>query len=231
MNRTLNVVRLQLVNKMTYVWLPLIILVGAWVLTLGVYAMLSGNGLSGPFYSGGSQAPLWYFLVVGIQALTFSFPFSQAMSITRREFFLGTLLTAALTAAILSTVFLLGGFIEIATGGYGINGYFFWLDWMWAPGWWAAWLIYFAIGMFMFVVGFWAATIYKRWGTIAITLVLVGLGALLVGAMWLVGRLDAWAQVFAWFGAQGSLGLTLWGILLTAVLAATSFLTLRRAVP
>ncbi|MGA1828643.1 hypothetical protein [Microbacterium sp.] len=231
MNRPLNVVRLQLVNKMTYIGIPLLILVGAWVLSMGIYAMLAGNGVPGPFYGGGSQAPLWYFLVVGIQALTFSFPFSQAMSITRREFFLGTLLTAFLTAAILSTVFLLGGFIEIATGGYGINGYFFLLDWMWAPGWWAAWLIYFAIAMFMFVVGFWAATIYKRWGTIAITLLLVGLGALLVGAMWLIGRLDAWNEVSAWFAAQGSLGLTLWGVLLIAALATTSYLTLRRATP
>jgi len=183
MNRTVNVVRLQLVNKMTYIWIPLIILVGAWVLTLAIYAMLSGNGAPGPFYGGGSQAPLWYFLVVGIQALTFTFPFSQAMSITRREFYLGTLLTAALTAAILSTVFLLGGFIEIATRGYGMDGYFFRIDALWAAGWWVAWLAYFAIAMLMFVVGFWAATIYKRWGTIAITVVLVGLGLLLVGAM------------------------------------------------
>ena len=231
MNRTLNVVRLQLVNRMTYIWIPLIILVGAWALSLAIYAMLSGNGVPGPFSGGGSQAPLWYFLAVGVQALTLSFPFSQAMSITRREFFLGTLLTAALTAAILSTVFLLGGLVETATGGYGMNGYFFRVEWMWAPGWWAAWLTYFAIAMIMFVIGFWAATIYKRWGTIAITLVLVGLGALLVGAMWLVGRLDAWGQVFTWFATQGTLGLTLWGILLIAVLARTSFLTLRRAVP
>ncbi|MET0780614.1 MAG: hypothetical protein ABWY26_05740 [Microbacterium sp.] len=231
MNRTLNVVRLQLVNKMTYIWIPLIVLAGAWVLTLGIYAMLTSNGVPGPFYGGGSQAPLWYFLVVGIQALTLTFPFSQAMSVTRREFYLGTLLTAALTAAILSTVFLVGGLIENATGGYGMNGYFFRIDWMLAPGVWAAWLTYFAIAMLMFVVGFWAATIYKRWGTLAITLVLVGLGALLVGAMWLVGRLDAWGRVFEWFAAQGSLGLTLWGILVIAVLAGSSFLTLRRAVP
>ena len=39
MNRTLNVVRLQLVNKMTFVWIPLIILVGAWVLTLAIYLL------------------------------------------------------------------------------------------------------------------------------------------------------------------------------------------------
>lgn len=228
MNRTLNVVRLQLVNRMTYIWIPLIILSGSLVLTLLIFSMLPADGAK---YGGGSQAPLWYFMIVGIQALTLTFPFSQAMSVTRREFFLGTLLTAALTAAILSSIFLVGGLIEQATSGYGMNGYFFYIDWLWAPGWWAALLGYFAIAMFMFVIGFWAATIYKRWGSLAITLVLVGLGALLVAGLWLIGRLDAWGTVFGWIADQGTLGMTLWAVLLIAVLAGTSFLTLRRAVP
>ena len=228
MSRTLNVVRLQLVNRMTFIWIPLIILFGTLAFTLIVYSMIPPGGVK---YGGGAQAPLWYFLAIGIQAMAYSFPFSQAMSITRREFFTGTLLTAALTAAILSSVFVIGGFIEQATNGYGMDGYFFYISWLWQPGWAAAWLGYFAIAMFMFVVGFWAATIYKRWGALAVTLVLVGLGALLVGGLWLTGRLNAWAAVFAWFGSQGSLGLTLWGIVVIAILAATTFLTLRRATP
>lgn len=228
MSRTLNVVRLQLVNRMTFIWIPLIILFGSLAFTLIVFSMIPADGVK---YGGGSQAPLWYFLAIGIQAMAYSFPFSQAMSVTRREFFVGTLLTAALTAGILASVFVLGGFLEQATAGYGMNGYFFYISWLWDAGWWAAWIGYFAIAMFMFVIGFWAATIYKRWGSIAVTLVLVGLGALLVAAGWLTGRLNAWGAVFEWFAVQGSLGLTLWGVLLTAVLAATSFLTLRRATP
>jgi hypothetical protein len=232
MSRSLNVVRLQLTNRMTYIWIPLIILFGSLAITLAIYALIvGGGGDSATMFSGGAQAPLWYFMVVGIQALTLSFPFSQAMSVTRREFFLGTLLTAALTAGILSTIFIVGGVLEQATGGYGIGGYFFYVPWLWDAGWWAAWIGYFAIAMFMFVIGFWAATIYKRWGSLALTLVLVGVGVLFVAALWLAGRLNAWSAVFAWFAGQGSLGLTLWGILLIAILAATSFLTLRRATP
>ena len=64
--------------------------------------MLANADVTGPKYGGGAQAPLWYFDVVGIQALTLTFPFSQAMSVTRREFFLGTLLTAAFTSSILA---------------------------------------------------------------------------------------------------------------------------------
>ena len=131
MNRTVSVVRMQLINKQTYIWVPLLVLGGSFVITLAVYAILAGSGLDGPFYGGGAQAPLWYFAVVGIQALTLTFPFSQAMSVTRREFYLGTVLTAALTSAILAGIAVVGGLVEIATDGWGMNGWFFGLPWIW----------------------------------------------------------------------------------------------------
>src|SRR5690606_6776424 len=118
-NRTVNVVRMQLVNRQTYIWVPLMVLAGSLVITLAIYALIRNAGAQDPLYGGGAQAPLWYFAVVGIQSLTPTFPFSQAMSVTRREFYLGTLLAAALTGAILSAVFVIGGFIENATDGWG----------------------------------------------------------------------------------------------------------------
>lgn len=231
MSRTLNVVRLQLINRMTYIWIPLLILGASFLMTLAIYAILSGTGLPGPFYGGGAQAPLWYFGIVGIQALTLSFPFSQAMSITRREFYLGTLLTAVITSVILAAIFVVGGYIEVLTDGWGFNGWFFRLDWVWANGPAAAALFYFVTALVFFVIGFWAATIYKRFGAIGLTTVLVGLGVLVVAALYLVARANAWGAMFGWFAAQGALGLSLWGLLLIAVLAAISYGTLRRAIP
>lgn len=228
MNRTLNVVRMQLVNRQTYVWVPLIVLVGSWLLSVAIFAMIPFDG---PKAGGGSFAPLWYFLAVGVQALTRTFPFSQAMSVTRREYFLGTLLTAAVTSAMLSVIFVIGGLIELATGGWGVNGWFFHLDWLWAAGPWGALLVFFVLAMLFFITGFWAATIFKRFGTLWLTVVIVGIGALLVGAIFLITRLEVWEQVITWILVQGSLGLTLWGLLLAAVLAVVSFATLRRAIP
>jgi hypothetical protein len=231
MNRTLSVVRMQLINKQTYIWIPLIILGGAFVLALAIYALLGSSGVDGPKYGGGAQAPLWYFGVVGIYALTLTFPFSQAMSVTRREFYLGTLLTAALTASILAGIAVVGGLIEIATDGWGVNGWFFGLPWIWESGPLGALLLNFVAAMLFFIIGFWAATIYKRFGALGLTVVLVGLGALFVGGLWLIGRLDAWEQVFSWFATQGVVGISLWGIVLGVVLAGSAFLTLRRAIP
>lgn len=230
-NRTISVVRMQLINRQTYIWIPLIILGGAFLLAYAVYAILAGAGVDGPKYGGGAQAPLWYFLAVGVQALTLTFPFSQAMSVSRREFYAGTLLTAGVTSALLAAIAVIGGLVERATDGWGVNGYFFGLPWIWEAGPLGALLLNFVAAMLFFVVGFWAATIYKRFGAVALTLVLVGIGVLLVAGLWLVARTNAWGAVFGWFAGVGVVGLSLWAILFGAVLAVIAFVTLRRAIP
>lgn len=213
MNRVINVVRMQLVNRQAYVWVPVIVLTGSLGLTLAIYSIIAGSGVQGPFYGGGAQAPLWCLLAVGVQALTLSFPFSQALSVTRKEFYLGTLLSAALT------------------DGWGLNGYFFYLPWVWEHGPAAAALVFFALAFGFFVLGFWAATVYKRWGTVVLTAALVIPGLMLVAALWFIGRANAWVQVGRWFASQTAPGWALWGLLATAVLAGISYLILRRLVP
>jgi hypothetical protein len=231
MSRTANVVRMQLINRQTYIWVPLIVLGGAFVLSLAIWLILSSSGVEGSFYGGGSQAPLWYFGVVGVQALTLTFPFSQAMSVTRREFFFGTALTAIGSAVLLALVFVVGGLLEEATNGWGVGGYFFALPWVWEQGIAVAALFYFVVAMNFFMVGFCSATIYKRFGSVILTTILIGVGALLVAGMFFVGRANAWQALFTWFATQGALGLSLWGALLAAVLAGIAYLVLRRATP
>ncbi|MCM3695016.1 hypothetical protein [Microbacterium oleivorans] len=230
MNRTVNVVRMQLVNRATYVWVPLIVLGGTLVITLAIFGLIASNGVDAEMFGGGAQAPLWYFGVVGVQALTLTFPFSQAMSVTRREFYVGTLLTAALTAVVLAALFIVGGLIEQATGGWGIGGYMFYLPWVWSQGPVVAGLFFFILAMLFFVVGFCGATVYKRWGNLVLTIVLVSLGFVLIGAMWLIGQLRAWGDVFGFFGSLTPIALTGVMVLVGALLAALSYGMLRRAI-
>lgn len=231
MNRTLNVIRMQLVNRQTFVWIPLIILGASLLMSLAIYGVLSSAGIDEVKIGGGAQAPLWYFFAVGLQSLTLTFPFSQAMSVTRRDFFLGTLLTAGLTSAILAVVFLIGGYVEEFTNGWGMNGWFFRIPWVWEGGPLVALLFFFAVAMLLFVIGFWGATTYKRFGPLGLTIVLVGLGVLVVGAFWLIANTNAWGPVFGGIAQLGALGLALWTLVATAVLSVASFLMLRRAIP
>ncbi|MCT9819415.1 hypothetical protein N3K63_03840 [Microbacterium sp. W1N] len=231
MSRTLNVVRMQLVNRQTFIWVPLIVLAGALVVSMGIWIILHANGVVVNMYGGGAQAPLWYFGVVGIQALTLTFPFSQAMSVTRREFYLGTLLTAALTSGILAVLFVIGGLVEIATGGWGVGGYFFALDWLWQAGPLVAGLFFFVLAMFAFTAGFWAATIYKRFGSAWLTTIIIVLVILLLAVIWLISVTSSWPEVVTFIMDAGVGGLTGALALVTAAMALISYPALRRATP
>lgn len=227
-NRTLGVVRLQFTNTQTFVWVPVIVLGGVWLITLVIYWIVSSSGAGSPMYSGGSQAPLWYFAVVGAQAMNLTFYFSQAMSLTRREFYLGSLLAAAISAIGISAVFVALGLIEQATDGYGMGGYFAYLPWVWEHGPFAAGLIYFVLTMLWFVLGFWFAIVKKRFGTpiLTISLIVIAL-VLLAGAAW-VSVNQGWAEVGMWLANTQAIGLACWALGLTAVFAVGSYLTLRR---
>jgi len=228
MNRILTVARMQFVNKYTFVWMPLIILVTTLVLSIIIFAMIPYGGAK---YGGGSQAPIWYFFGLGIMSLSYTFPFSQALSITRREFFLGTMLAALATAVMLGVVFGVGGTIERATGGWGLNGYFFSLDWLWTAGPLGAGVFFAVVAMLLFVAGFWGATIYRRFGAIGLTIALSLVALAFVAVIWIVARLDAWVAVGEWLAGLGVMGLTCTLVLVTIALGVGSFLTLRRAIP
>lgn len=228
MRRTLNVIRLQMINRGTFLWYPLMILGAAVLISVLIYAMIPGDA---PKYGGGGQAPLWYFFAIGMSAMTLTFPFSQAMSITRREFFFGTLLTAILGSTIMGVLFLIGGGIELLTDGYGLNGYLFHLPWLWDAGPLGAFVVYFTLAMFFFVVGFTGATIYKSWGQLVLIIVSVVLTLALVGLVFLANRLALWPHVGAAINDLGALGLALWGLVITAVLTGVSFLAFRRTIP
>jgi len=228
MSRIINVARMQWINRATFVTIPLLILGAALLISLLIYWIIP---VDGPKYGGGAQAPLWYFLVIGIQALTLTFPFSLAMSVTRREFFFGSMLAALAVAFPISIVFVLGGLIESATNGWWINGWMFHLPWVWEEGPFGAWLLFLAAPILFFTAGFCLATIYKRFGSVTLTLTLVGLGAVAVAALAIVRQLDAWAGVGVWLASISAVGLAL-GLLLASVLVSTlSMALLQRATP
>lgn len=227
-SRILGVVRLQFTNRQTFIWMPLLILTGAWLITLIIHWIIASAGVDGPMYSGSSQAPLWYFAIVGAQAVNLTFYFSQAMSLTRREFCLGSFLAAAISAVGMSAVFVVMGFIEQATDGYGMNGYVSYLPWVWEHGPLGAGFVYFVLTILCYILGFWFAIVYKRFGTLILTSSLIAIAlALLAGAAW-VNVNQAWPEVWAALVDAQAVGLALWALGLSAVFALGSYLTVRR---
>lgn len=228
MNRIMNVVRMQMLTKMTFVWVPLIILTSTFLFTLAIFALIPTDETK---YGGGIQAPLWYLMAMGIQAVSLTFPFSQAMSVTRKEFYLGSMLMGTLAVAALTVLVTIGGFIEQATNGWGVNGLFFRLSlplWEESPA--LAMLTFFIAGLFLFTIGFFFATIYRRWGTIAVVTASVVLGIVLLGAVFVLTKFELWGAAGEFFLALGSWGTLGLGFVITAIVAVASYTPLRRSV-
>lgn len=228
MNRVVNVMRMQLTNRWIFIGIPLIILAGSFILTLIIWSFIPPEA---PKYSGGAQAIMWYFFALGIQSLTLTFPFSQGLSITRRTFLVGTLALFTGIALITSLLFWVLGLIEQATNGWGVNGRFFAIEWIADGPWYQPVAFYLALMMALFLVGFWAATIYKRWQTTGLLIAGISVALLLVGILYVIGTRQAWAEVGAFLASQSQLNVAGWLAVLALALAGGSFLTLRRAVP
>ncbi len=229
MNRVIKVARMQLINKWTFLGIPMAILLGSTLLTFAIWAMLPPGAREGTLYSGSGQAVMWYFLALGIQSLTYTFPFSQAMSVSRRTFYLGTLGLFAAIAMAYSILYYLLGLVEKATGGWGFNGQLFALDWIAGNHPVIQVLFYFVAMVLLFMIGFWGATVYLRWKATGLLVAGIGVAALLLGVLAAVGLNDAWPQVGAWFAAMQVLGLSIVLGLVCVALAGGSYLTLRRA--
>jgi hypothetical protein len=219
---------MQLVTKWTYMGNPLIILAAAFLLSLAIFALIPVDDAK---YGGGSQAPLWYFLVLGIQSMTLAFPFSQGLSVSRRAFYLGTLGLFAVLAAGMTAIYLVGGIAERATNGWGINGLFFHIPWISDGPWYGTAIFDFTLMMLMFIIGFWFATVYKRWGTTGMLISLIGSAVLLLAWVALPTMNEWWGSIGGWFIQQTPLSVGAWAAALCMVLAGGSYLTLRRATP
>lgn len=229
MNKALNVVRMQLINKWTFLGIPAVILVSAFLLSLAIWAMIPNT--VGYKFSGAGQAPIWYFFALGIQALTLTFPFSQGLSISRKAFYLGSMLLFGGVALAMAIIFWLAGLVEGATNGWGMNGHMFKLPWVSDGPWFAVILFFFSAMLLLCLLGFLGATIYKRWRVMgllitsaSLALILVGLGALLTWS-------GKWPEFFGLFGGLTNVGLAVWFLGVCVALAGGSYLILRRTTP
>lgn len=229
MERVIKVARMQLINKWVFIGLPLLILGCAFVFSLAIFWIVRENGGEGTMYGGGAQAPMWYFLALGIQALTLTFPFSQAMSVSRRSFYLGTVLLFGVCVLALSVFYYLMGLLEKATGGWWMDARFFALEWVADNNGAVQIGFYFVLMVLLFMVGFLIATIYMRWRTTGLLVFFIALGVLLLGVIALLTFNQLWGNFWTWALTWTAAGVTLWGGVVAVVMAGGSYLTLRKA--
>jgi hypothetical protein len=233
MNRVLAVTRMQLVHPALTVGIPWAIVASSFAINLAIWGVGDvADQAPGDGSTGGLASLYITVLIVFIQTVTQMFPFALGLSLSRRDFYLGTAAAAGVQAVGYGVALTLLTAIENATDGWGMRLHF------WAPG--ALDVGNPALQFVVFTVpmvacafaGMAIGVVFKRWG--ASGLYLLSLTTLLAGgllAVWATWQ-QAWGDVFGWLGDRSVPSLTIaLPAVLALVLAALTFLGIRRAVP
>jgi hypothetical protein len=233
MNRVLAAARMQLMHPALTFGIPWAIAASSFAVNLAIWGMGDvADQTPGDGSTGGLASLYITVLVIFIQAVTQIFPLALGLSLSRRQFYLGTALTAGIQAAGYGLALTLLTAVENATDGWGVRLHF------WAPGVLdvgnpALQFLVFAVPMLACAfVGTGIGVVFKRWGApglYALSLVtILGGGLLAVWATWQ----SAWGDLLTWLGDRSVPTLTLgFPAALTVALAAVTFLSLRRTVP
>ena len=196
MTALVKVARLHLVDRFSYTWLVWGILALTFVINLAIYAVIPLTQPGGNFT--GALVTIYIFMIViGLQAATRFLPFALTLGVSRRTYYLGTVLLVvalcALYAAILTALWALEG----ATNGWGLQMHFFRVPWILDGPWYQVLVTNGVLLALVFLFGLWAGLIYRRFGLI---------GTVVFSALWVIAGVGAvllvtWRQ---WWPAVGS---------------------------
>ena len=167
--RILAVTKLHFVNRFQILYLPLIILGTIFLLNLAVWWIImaaSAGKVSGAQlgYSGAVSYIYVYGIVIAGQAISRTFPLSLGFGVTRRDFYLGSVLAFIALSFGFAVILTIMSLIEIATGGWGLGGRMFAPLWFTDGSWLLRFVMYFCAFLFLLFVGTAGAAFYVRWG-------------------------------------------------------------------
>ncbi|WP_308797504.1 hypothetical protein [Agromyces silvae] len=236
-NELWRIIRLHAVNPSVFFGIPWIILGVAWAVTMVIALIIRGAGGAGADmtegfgYSWAVLSPQWYLVVVGVQAVAYTFSFALGFGATRRDFWLGTALMFLFVSFEMAVAIATLVQIELATDGWGIGAAMFSSLWYGQEGWLVDFYTTFALQLLVLFIGASATTVYMRWRTRGMLIVALAAVVLVLGLIAIASFTDSWVGVFTWFGSIGVVGVFTIVLGLAAFFAVAGFLVIRRATP
>ncbi len=232
-----RIVRLHTVNPSIFFGVPWLILGGAWAVTMVIALIIArraeaaGELDEGIRYSWAVLSPQWYLIVVGVQAIAYTFSFALGFGATRRDFWLGTsamfvFVSLEMAAAIATLVQ-----IEKATDGWWIGAGMFDALWYGQSGWLTDFYTTFVLQLLVLFIGASITTIYMRWRIRGMMILLFSAVALVLALVATLTFTESWVAVFDWFVSIGIVGV--FTVLLVKALgwAVAGYVVIRRATP
>ena len=240
LRRILAVTRLHFINKFQILGLPMIILGGIFLLNLAIWWIVI-DSTGGPTpqnlahihlgYTGAVSYIFIYTMIIAVQAISRTFPFSLGFGVTRRDFYLGSALAFVALSFGFAIVLTVMSVIEIATGGWGVGGRMFAPVYFTDPSWLLRFVMYFCAFLFVLFIGSAAAAMFVRWRATGVVAFFAIVAVIVLGAIAYFTLDHQWPAVGAWFTTSGPVGVTLWTLVPAVIAAVAGFFILRRATP
>lgn len=223
MNRMLVVTKIHAKDKLSWFYLPWIIMGASFAVNLVLSYIMEE-----PLYTGGLASIFIYVLIAGIGTVMQTFPFSLGLSVRRTDYVAGTAAMMVLYSACISLLLLGLEYVEKLTGHWGSELYFFdpFAGRM-TPL--EQFTLSFVTLLHLFYFGFVIASVYRRFGRNGMSVLMLASFLLASVCSVLASYLGWWIDIFGWFGKQTFTGYVLWQLPFIFVYMLASYLMLRRA--
>lgn len=228
--------RLQFAVPWSFIWLPMFIFVLAWAFGYGVLALIDSQvpdripAQEPMSATGGAQATIWYLSFMAAYTASHTFPFSVALSYSRRVYLIGTYLMFLVVAAGYGVAVMLAYWLERATDGFGRHLYMF------APPSFAdiggpvgIALAASMLVLFFMCFGFFWAILYRRVSIPILWTVIIGVIVAILGVVAVITMNQWWLNVGQWFTTQNAYTIAGWGLLAAIALGVLNYLLIRKA--
>lgn len=228
--------RLQFAVPSTLIWVPLLVATLSWAIGVGILLMIDAqiddrNPIEDPLIApGAAQATIWCLAFMAAYAASHTFPFSMALSYSRRVYVLGAFLAFGLVSVGFGAFVALGAVVERLTDGFGRHVYVFdaplFTD---SAGILGISLLAVALCLFFMLFGFFWAVLYRRVSLVNLWVVMIGVVLVLLAWVAVVTMQEGWMSVWLWFLDQTTLTLAGWFGLGILLLAALNYGLIRKA--
>ena len=230
--------RLQFIVPSSLIWVPALVFTSAWVLVALVGLWVDHMAESrvpaeDPIYTGASQAAVWCLVFMAAYTASHTFPFSMALSYSRRVFVLGAFLAFGLVSLAYGAAYALAAWIERVTDGFGIHFYVFDLPYLTqgeggilAAGAFAA-----VLCLALMMVGFFWAILYRRVTVPVLWATILGAAVVLLALAMVITQNEWWASIWSWLSEQSALTLAAWLVAPAVLITVLNYVVIRKATP
>jgi len=182
-------------------------------------------------WSGAATFIFVWQLILAVQAMSATFPYALGFGVTRRDYYLGTVVTWVILAVGWALLFGTLAWIEEATVGWGLGGRMFSAVYFGTDGPLMRYVYAGLLFLLFLALGTISGAIWVRFKAFGVTLLWAGTAFLLVGFFALAiitNSMDRVASFFVTIGVGGTYALTL---VLSLFVGIAGFFVLRKATP